>query len=163
MSLIIHNSRTVFIDICSLFVTLFFFFFLSGSCNHWSTISVTRFCEGSCLEPQSASGALLKQLNAVFFISARKPGVCARGGFTPASPRGALQSCTERYGETAQGIRTKGHFFAGAGEALLRCGGGAGQREEWQWEAGGSGNQIQLAEGSIPSQSLSGQCLPARH
>lgn len=54
------------------------------------------------------TAVLLKQLNAVFSISGRKPGVCARNGFTLTSLPGALQPCTERYGETAQGIRMKG-------------------------------------------------------
>lgn len=47
------------------------------------------------------TGVLLKHLNAVFFMGARKPGVGARNGFTLPSPQGALQPCTERYSEIA--------------------------------------------------------------
>lgn len=95
MSLIIHNSHTVFIDIHSLFVT---FFFLSAI--NKSTISVICFGEGSCLETQTVTSALLKQLNAVFFISARKPGVCTRKGFTLTSLTSlrAPQSSVLRHG-----------------------------------------------------------------
>lgn len=92
-----------------------------------------RFREGSCLETQTVAGASLEQLNAVFFISARKPGAGARNGFTPTSPRGPLRPCAERHSETARGIRRKGRFFAGTAEVLLGWTGGAGQLEEWQW------------------------------
>lgn len=81
MSLIIHNSHTVFIDIHSLFVPFFFFFYQRAAINK-STISVVCFWEGSCVETQTVIIALLKQLNAVFFISAREPWVCTRNGFT---------------------------------------------------------------------------------
>lgn len=88
------------------------------------------------------TGALLKQLNAAFFISARKSGVCARNGCTLMSPRGALQLCTERESKRARGIRIKGHFFAGVVEALPQCGksgtdGVATLRGGW-WEFPGS-------------------------
>lgn len=75
------------------------------------------------------TGALLKELSAVFFNSARKPGVCARSGFTPPSPEG--HHSTERYSETAGGVRIKGHFFTAAVEVLLACDEGVGQLEEW--------------------------------
>lgn len=63
------------------------------------------------------TGALLKELSAEFFNSARKPGVCASDGFTPAPPEG--HHSTERYSETAGGIRIKSHFFTAAVEVLL--------------------------------------------
>lgn len=63
------------------------------------------------------TGTLLKELSAVFFSSTRKPGVCARNGFTPTSPEG--HHSTERYSEIAGGIRKKGHFFTAAMEVLL--------------------------------------------
>lgn len=60
---------------------------------------------------------MLKELSAVFFNSARKPGVCARNGFTAASPEG--HHSTERCPGTAGGIRIKGHFSSAALEVLL--------------------------------------------
>lgn len=101
------------------------------------------------------TGVLLKHLNAVFFMGARKPGVGARNGFTLPSPQGALQPCTERYSEIARGIRKKGHFFAGSVESLQQCDGGAGQLEEWRLRGGWQeflGNKFSWQEPpSLPS------------
>lgn len=114
MSLITHNSHTVFIGIHSLFLT-FFFPYQRAAINK-APFQSYAFEKARVQRHKPWLVHCLRSSVQCFSTVQEKPGVCPSNGFTPASPVG--HHSTERCSETAGGIRIKGHFFTAAMEVF---------------------------------------------